>query len=611
MSTTTVNIPTAAAAPPAPVQLLQWQNVETATLANYAPAPPPTTPMPQYAVQTVMAWAQSQGFAGAIPTWEIGTDSNNNPVWGVIAFANNPQLTMVTIPLSAMESFETSDTAMWGQAVMRWSQANGYQMAIPTYLTDGNSVTALAFGSQYPGITFYDSPNTEHFAALSQSRLLCNLADPAVWANAAMRVAMNKGFAAGWPTWEWTTSRGIMGLSQYDLGALPDPTDENVKHVLDVLQKSWTAVQFATADALSDFSGVYETFNSAPVADPGLVILTDVLFGAVEIGLNAIPVVGGALGALVSTAVTVAQDAAATAGGSGPTTLEDYQGMLQAASDATVKYISNVHDTLLTARQNGILEQVWTSNYQSLTGGQVMQLGMLATATKLVYEGDTYWTDMQDAMTTSLNENLQVAITNQLYFIMRRTYQNRKTGTNYFYGSQAEVTSPTGKMAEYITDDGDDGDNWSVWFTDFAEEPGHLKGEYCTATMYWLQSNAGTGLPEYAPMVLAQALFSSDGLGNTSGYTGAFAKSTVYQYWLLNVTEYGTEDQYTQSWNYTTDNYIVTAQITTEAGVLEYAGWTDAYGNLNLNQNNSIVVAANQTCGFVQNVIVNFLGPLN
>jgi hypothetical protein len=594
-----------APAPPMPVQLLQWQDVPTTTLQPYAPDP--SLPMARYAVMTVMSWAQSQGYAGAIPTWEVG-----NGTWGVILLSNHADLSLVTIPISDLQSFDPTDVAGWGQAVMRWAKAQGYQMAIPTFQSDGTNVTALAFGAGYPAITFYDADNALLFQSLAQPRKLCNLQDPAVWANAVMRVARLKGFGAGWPTWEWTTSRGIMGLSAYDYGPLPAATDANADRVLKALNKTLNTIQVSTADALADFSGIYDTFNEAPIVDPGLQILTDCIFGAVQIAANLIPDVGGAVGALISTAMTAAQDAANAKGGSGPTTLETYQSMLSAASDATATYVSTLHDTLMNSKTNGTLQQVWEQVYTSPISGQTTQLGMLANASDDVVNGDEYWTQMGDQITSQLNLNLQVAITGQLYTIQRRTYQNAPATKQWWRGSIAEVTSPTGKCAEYIASADDE---LSVWFTDFVQEPGHLRGEYVTATEFWLQ--AASDIPEYPPSDLCYALFSSDGFGNTQGYTGAFSKSTVYNSWLMTTYEIGsgwTENGggYAQQWSYSSGGNIVTATIFDYGdGWQVDAGWTDAYGNLHLNTSNPNVQQANQQCGFLQQVIVNYLMPLN
>jgi hypothetical protein len=595
-------------APPAPVAMLSWQDVNTSELEPFAPDP--SIPMGAYAVTTVMLWAQAQGQAGAIPTWEVGSGT-----WGVILIAPHAALSLIQIPISQMEPFQTNDPAGWGQAVMRWSQANGYQMAIPTYQSDGPTVTALAFGAGYPGITFYDAPNATLFQSLQQARRLGNLADPAVWANAVMRTARAQGFFAGWPTWECTTSRGIMGMQQYDYGALPDPTDANVDRVLKVLNKTISTLQISTADALAMFAGIYATFNEAPIVDPGLQILTDCLFGALEAAANLIPDVGGAVGALISAGMTAAQDAAIGAGGSGPITLETYQAMLKAASDATVSYVATAHDTLLNAIGTPSLPQVWAAPYANPVTHQSMQLGMLATSPDDVVNGDSYWTSMSDQITSALNLNLQVSITGQLYTAIRRTYQNAPATKQWWYGTIASVTAPNGDCAVYI---GSAEDELSVWFTDFVQEPGHARGSYVTSTEFWLQASEHSLLPEYPPADLCYALFNGDGFGNTSGYSGAFAKSTVYDNWLMPTQEIGSGwtqngGGYGQLWSYGsgTDN-VVTCTIADYGDDWQVvAGYTDAYGNLTLNTDNSQVQQADAACGFQQLVITNDLAPLN
>lgn len=604
-STQSISIPaisTATAADP-PVQLVQWQNVPTSALQPFAPDP--SVPMGAYAVTTVMLWAQAQGWAGAIPTWEVGADE-----WGVITFANHPALSLVSVPLSELASYDLNDPAGTAQSFMRWANTQQSLLAIPTFQSDGTNATALFFAPSYPGLAFYDAPNAQLVASLQQARALCNLQDPAVWANAAMRTAMQQGFAAGWPTWEWTTSRGLIGIAALDFGPLPEPTDENVKHVLKVLNKSITTLKFSLADALGDFSGIYDTFNAAPITDPGLQILTDCIFGALEIAVNAIPVVGGALGALISAAVTVAQDAANQAGGTGPTTLEQYQSMLSAATDATVLYVSGVHDALLDAKGKSTLPQVWAQPYQNPLGGPPTVLGVLANSPNDVVNGDTYWNQMGDQITAALNQNLQASITAQLYTITRRTFQNAPLGKQWWYGTVASVTAADGPMAEYIASADDE---LSVWFTDYVLEPGHALGSYVTSTEFWLQAPSESILPEYPPAELCYALFSSDGFGNTQRYTGAFAKSTVYDNWLMSTQETGSNgmEVYLQKWSYGVNGNLVSADISVQSGGTPVnAGYTDAYGNLYLNGSNSTVRYADETFGFQQNVIVNYLAPL-
>jgi len=597
-----MTVPPGSPAPESPsvLSVASWQDVATSALLPYVPANGDSLPMPQYAMQTVMAWAQAQGLAGAIPTWEIGSG-----VWGVILLANHPHLTQITIPLSEMETFDPSDTAMWGQAVMRWAQlpANGYQMAIPTYQSDGETVTALAFGADYPPIVFYDAPNTELFNALQWPRALANLNDPAVWAQSIMRVARNNGYIAGWPTWEWTTFRGMMCMPAYDLGALPEPTKDNVDKVVHALDRTLTMVTNSTNTALSNFSGIYQNFTQSPVADPGLEILTDCVFGAIQIALNAIPVVGGSLAAFVSTAITVAQQAAQNEPGSSAPTLETYQQMLTAAANATTNYISECQQKLVDAAHHPEkLKHVWASRFTNPMNNQPMKMGYLSLIHTDVLRGDEYWTDAQQAATAQLETNLQAAILAQLYFIARRTYPNRTPRENYFYGTLAEVTGPGGKMAQYVVEDDE---NYSVWYTDFNQVD-----DYVEATEYWLQSNANSTLPEYAPPSLCQALFSDDGFGDAAGWTGSFSKATVYGTWLMEIAEWGDGGGYFQYWQYGVDGNIVSATIV-EDGVGAVAAWTDAYGNFYSDESNSIVSQANQACGFAQPVIVNYLAPLS
>jgi hypothetical protein len=586
-------------APSYPVPLLTWQNVSTGDLQPYAPSP--TLPMAQYAVTCVMQWAQAQGYPGAIPTWEVG-----DGVWGVIVFQPNAALTQVSIPIAQLGGFDAGNTMLWGQLVQAWASSQGYQLGIPTFQTDGVNVTALAFGASYPGIAFYDAPNSQLYQSLQLPGMLCNLQDPAVWAQSVMRVGMGLGYGAAWPTWQWTQSRGLMGISALDYGPLPDATDTNVANVLKVLSNTVTMLQNSTADALAEYSGVYEAFTAAPVTDTGLKILTDILFGALQIGLNMIPGVGGIISGIVSTAVTVAQDAASAKGGtSGTYTLLQYQEMLLAASDATQDYISNVHDTLMDAQGNGTLAQVWAQPYNDALSGRTTQLGMLALSSNDVVNGLEFWTTLGQQVTAGLVTNLMGSITAQLYGIQYRTYANAPSTKQFFYGSIAEVTAPDGKMAQYITSESD-GSDLSVWFTDFVQEPGHARGEYVTATEWWLQAPGGSTLPEYPPSSLTYNLFSSDGFGNTANWNGPFSKQTVYTSWFLPQLQNGLG--FTQNWTYFSSNgNLVTATVQQLEGGSAVAGYTDAYGNLYTDTSNPIV----QASGFKQPVIGNYLSPLN
>jgi hypothetical protein len=588
-------------APPAyPVPLLTWQDVPTSTLQGYAPDP--SLPMGQYAVACVMQWAQAQGYPGAIPTWEVGPG-----VWGVIVFQPNAALTQVSIPISELGGFDAGNTILWSQLVMAWATGYGYQLGIPTFQTDGVNVTALLFGADYPGISFYDAPNAQLYQALRQPGKLCNLQDPAVWANAAMRVGMNLGYGAAWPTWQWTTNRGLMCISALDYGPLPDASDANVANVLKVLSNTVTMLQNSTADALAEFSGVYDAFEAAPVTDTGLKILTDILFGALQIGLGMIPGVGGVISGIVSTAVTVAQDAASAKGGtSGNYTLLQYQEMLLAASDATVNYVSTAHDTLMDSQGNGTLAQVWAQPYNDPLSGRASQLGMLALASNDVVNGLEFWTTLGEQVTQGLVTNLMGSITAQLYGIQYRTYANAPVGKQFFYGSIADVTAPDGKMAQYITSESD-GSDLPVLFTDFVQEPGHARGEYVTATEWWLQAPGQSTLPEYPPPSLTYNLFSSDGFGNTVNWNGPFSKATVYSTWFLPLLQIGSEG-FLQNWAYFAGNgYLVSATVQQIGGASAVAGYTDAWGNLYSDASNPVVLQS----GFTQPVIVNYLAPLN
>ncbi|WP_394848590.1 hypothetical protein LZC95_14165 [Pendulispora brunnea] len=586
---------------PTGVPLLQWQDVPTSTLQAFAPGDT-AIPISQYVMLTVMRWARGQGYPGAIPTWELGDGA-----WGVIVFENNVDLTAVTIPISALPSFNSADIAGWAQLVMTWAQEQGYQAGIPTFEFDSTQmiVTALVFGKAYPGISFYDAPNAELFASLGQPRMLCDLTDPAVWANAAMRVAMNQGYGAGWPTWQWTTSRGLIGFSVRGYSTLPQANAASVDKVLRILKETGTTIDNATSTALSIFGGVWSTFSQQPISDPGLEILTDCLFGAFVAAVNMIPVVGGAIASLIGTAVTVAQQAAASSGNGNTPTLLQYESMILAASQATKLYVSQVHDNLLNARKNhDTLEQVWAAPYASPVTGQTMQLGMLALAPNDVANGMTYWTQLETQIIATLTLNLEVAMTSQLYVIERRTYQNAPALKQWWFGSIAEVTAPNGKIAQYIASGSDE---LSVWFTDFASYPGHARGEYVTATEYWLQAVGNSIIPGYPPAALCYALFSSDGFGNTTGYTGTVPKSSLYS-WLMSTNEIGAGNE-TQAWTYFGSNgNIVEAVVSDNGGAINIvAGSTDAYGRVTLNTSNPYVQEFDVDSGFEQLVIVNGL----
>jgi hypothetical protein len=604
--TNAVPIPAIAGTPDtavAPVQLLTWQNVPASELVQHAPDR--SLPMGRYAVATVMAWAQAQGHPGAIPTWEIGRD-NAGDVWGVFLIHEHPAIRTVSIPTAELPGWDPSNPALWGQAVMRWGTARGYPLTIATFLEDAGGVTALAFESGYPGLSYYEAPNMQLFQSQGQARKVIDLMDPAVWANSVMRVAGQRGFAAGWPTWECTTSRGMWGMAASAYPVLPDATQQNVANVLTILTRTVDTVNGATTESLADFSGIYGTFAAAPVTDPGLRILIDCLFGAVDAALNLIPDVGGALASLLSTAMQVAQDAAKSQGGNGPITLETYQKMLSAASDATATYIAQLHDTLMNASASGTLQQVWAQTYLNPLGGPPAQLGMLAYASNDMVNGDVFWNTMREQIAASMNLNLQVSITSQLYTVVRRTYQNAPTNHQWWYGSVADVTAPNGPMANYIASEDDER---SVWFTDCVQE-----SDYVTATMFWLQ--AGNTFPsEYPPTSLCYALFSGDGFGDTGtwGYTGTFSKSKVYN-WLMATVELGNGDSTGQQrWTYDTGGNIVTANILSESGVVTSvnSAWTDANGIVHLNTADPTVQWANQEFGFEQQVIINYLSPLN
>jgi hypothetical protein len=583
-----------------PVLLSQWQDVPFATLLPFAPAD--SVPMAQYAVTTVMLWGQAQGFAGAIPTWEIG-----DGCWGVICLMPNPDITLVEIPITSFTAFDASDTAGWAQSVMRWATGLGYQMAIPTFQATASSVTALLFSAAYPGLFPYNAPNSQLFQVLGQSGKLCNLQDPAVWANSVMRTATSIGYVGGWPTWEWTTYRGLIGISGYYYGPLPEASDTNVSNVLAVLNQTVAMLEISTVASLADFSGIYTTFTAAPISDPGLEILVDCIFGAIQIGLNLIPGVGGAIASLVAAAVTVAQDAANVSGGGGGTyTLEEYQKMLSAASDATINYVAGVHDTLMDSQTNGTLQQVWAENYANPISGCSTQLGMLALAPDDVVNGLSYWTTLGQEITAQLNQNLMVSITAQLYTVQYRTYANAPAGKQWWYGTYVEVTAADGDVAQYIASSDDD---LSVWFNNAVAEPGHARGPYVTFTEWWLQASAGSVVSEYPPSILTYGLFSSDGFNNTTNWVGPFSKQNLYTQWLMTQSQNGVG--YTQTWSYTTSGYLVYATISDANGESAMSGFTDEYGNLTVNSSNQIVEAANSQDGLSQPVIINYLVPLD
>ncbi|MES2942307.1 MAG: hypothetical protein V4772_05500 [Pseudomonadota bacterium] len=587
-----------------PLPLLQWCGPSTTELQPFAPTTP-GLPMAQYAVTCVMLWAQSQGLPGAIPAWEVGPE-----VWGVITFEPHDALTLTSIPISELDGFDPSNTVSWGALVQTWATSKGNQLAIPTFQTDGTNVTALVFGAAYPSLSFYDAPNLQLYQSLTLPGMLCNLQDPAVWAQSTMRVAASLGYGAGWPTWQWTTSRGLIGLPAFDYGPVPDASADKVANVLKVLASTVTMLQIATADSLADFSGIYDTFAAAPIVDEGLQILTDCIFGALQIGLNMIPDVGGVVASLVSTAMTVAQDAANQSGGGGGSyTLMEYQGMLTAASNATINYVSAMHDTLMDSVSNGTLQQVWTSAYADPLSGRSVQLGMLALASNDVVNGLNYWTTLGQQITSDLNTNLMASITVQLYTLQYRTYPNAPDTKQFWYHTIAEITAPGGDLSQYIASS--NGENLSVWFTDFAVEPGHARGQYATATEWWLQAVADSALPEYPPSGLCYSLFSNDGFGVTTNWAGPFTKQGVYTQWFLTQVQIGLNGACLQTWDYPATGNLVTATISSAEfnGTLS-AGYTDKFGNLYLNSSNAQVQAIDAECGFQQPVITNLLSPL-
>lgn len=576
------------------VPLVDWQDVSTSALAPYAPDP--SLPMARYAVMTVMSWAQAQGYAGAIPTWEVGDGT-----WGVILIHPHPALSQVAIPLSSMEPFDTSDPDGWGQAVMRWATAQdpAYPMAIPTFQTDGTSVTALAFGAAYPGLSFYDAPNTQLFQSLAQARKLVNLQDPAVWANAVMRVGMANGYAAAWPTWECTTNRGMMGMSAMDWGPLPEPTDENVDRVKAILTRTAGVIDSATTRSLADFSGIYLAFNEQPIASPAVTALVDTLLGLVQIGLNLIPGVGGALGSLVGSGQQVVQDATSGQGSSGPTSLATYQDVLSTASDAIASYVAGLQSAL-NAAQGAALRQLWGQTYQSPLGGPPVPLGMLANTPEDTVTDDSTWEAARQQLTRQFNMSLKQSITTQLYTVVRRTYYNSSRRQQKWSGTIAEITAPGGSLGKYIADSEE---NLSMWFTDLAQDGGSV-----TTTDFWLQATGSDS--EYPPADLVYALFSDDGFGTTTGYIGEFSKETVYSQWPAPTLEIGDGGDYGQQWAYNTSaGNIVEVWVTADPDTL--VGWTDGHGNVGSDTSHQSVESTIAICEFQQGVIVNYLAPLN
>jgi len=578
--------------------LVQWQDVSTEDLAPYAPSDT-TLPMGQYAVSTVMSWALSQGFAGAIPTWEVGDGT-----WGVICFLQNPGLQVMQIPLDDLSGYDLNDPRSCGQGVMIWAQdeANGAnQLAIPMYESDDTTFNALVFTPSYPTLTFYDAPNLQLYYAMQQPAALINLQDPAVWANSAMRVANNLGFAAGWPTWEYTTNRGLMGIPAYDLGALPDASKDNVHAVVKVLHRTYLALQNVENISSSLTTGVFVDFTAAPIADPAMKILTDCLFGAVEIAFNAIPGVGGVLAAVVSAGVQIAIDATGSSGGT--FSLEKYQSMLVAASNATIDYVTQMHDSLQEAKGDH-LQQLWAAPYNDPLSGRSVALGMLACMPADIVNGDAYWAQLSQQMETSYLDGLKSQITSQLYQIESRTYHNAPVDKQWWHGTIATVTAPGGDCSQYVADRDDD---LSVWFNGAVQ-----KSDYVELNEWWMQAIASSD-PEYPPTMLVYNLFSDDGFGVTTGWAGPFTKAQFYTQFFVPQTQIGNDGtSYNQSWSYDASspvaNTLVAAAIYGQGDAI--AGYTDNYGDLVLNTSNSVVQEANNACGFSQPVIANQLAPL-
>ncbi|MGQ7814110.1 hypothetical protein ACUTAH_00255 [Metapseudomonas furukawaii] len=580
---------------PLATPLTQWQDVSVSELAPYAP-PDSTLPMGQYAVSTVMNWATQQGFSGAIPTWEIGSGT-----WGVICFFPHPGLQVVEIPISDLAGYDLSNPQSCGQGVMRWAQAeeNGSnQLAIPMYVSDDETFSALVFTPSYPTLTFYDAPNTQLYFSLQQPAKLINLQDPAVWANAAMRVANNLGFAAGWPTWEYTTNRGLIGIPAYDLGPVPDASPANVATAIKVLHRTSLALQNCESVSSSLTSGVFVDFTAAPIADPTLQILTDCLFGAVQVCLNAIPGVGGALAAIVSSGVQVAIDATNSSGGT--FSLEEYQGMLVDASNATINYVAQLHDSLQQATGDD-LQKLWLSPYNDPLTGRSIALGLLACTPPEVVDGDAFWAQLSQQMEASYLENLKIQITAQLYEIQSRTYQNRAPDKQWWYGTIASVTGPGGDCSQYVISSDSD---LSVWFNGARQV-----SDYVELNEWWMQAIASS-FPEYPPATLVYDLFSNDGFGVTTNWTGPFTKEQFYTQFFVQQTQMGLDGTYNQVWVYDQSDMIVEAQVSGEEIESVVAGSTDNYGNLSLNSSNATVIFVNEKCGFSQPVIINYLAPL-
>lgn len=579
---------------PSATPLVQWQDVSTSALAQYAPSDS-TLPMGQYAVATVMNWAPGQGFVGAIPTWEVGDGT-----WGVIGFLPHPGLQVVQIPLADLAGFDLSDPRSCGQGVMRWAQAaeNGAnQLAIPMYINDGETFNALVFTPSYPTLTFYDAPNTQLYFALEQPAKLINLLDPAVWANAAMRVANNLGFAAGWPTWEYTTNRGLIGIPAYDLGPVPDASAENVTTVVKLLHRTFLSLQTCESVSSSLSTGVFVDFTAPAIADPTLQILTDCLFGAVQVCLNAIPGVGGPLAALVSSGVQVALDATKSSGGT--FSLEQYQTLLVDASNATINYVTGLHDKLQQATGDD-LQTLWQSTYDDPLSGRSVTLGLLANTPAEVVNGDSYWAQLSQQLEASYLDNLKVQITAQLYGIESRTYQNRPVDKQWWYGTVASVTAPGGDCSQYIASSASD---LSVWYNDAQQVD-----DYVTLNEWWMQSLASSD-PEYPPPSLVYNLFSNDGFGVTNGWLGTFTKEQLYTQFFLQQTQIGVIG--TQTWVYNQSDAIVSASMIDLNAGYALAGSTDTYGQLQVYSSNTIVSEMNSACGFSQPVITNELAPIS
>lgn len=578
--------------PPQATQLVQWQDVSTSALAPYAPSNA-SAPMGQYAVYTVMRWAQAQGFAGAIPTWEVG-----NGTWGVMCFVAHPGLSVIQIPIADLPGYDPNNPQASGQAIMRWAtgQAGGaYQLAIPTYVSDGVNASALAFTSSYPTLAFYDAPNAQLFFSLQQTAKLINLMDPAVWANATMRVAQNLGYAAGWPTWEWTTNRGLIGIPEYDLGPLPDASTDNVNTVVAVLHRTYEALQDCEGVASGLTTGVFVDFTAAPIEDPTMQILVDCLFGAVQACLNAIPGVGGVLASLVSTAVQVAVDATKSSGGT--FSLEQYQNMLVDATNATIDYVTKMHDELQQASGDA-LQTLWQSPYADPISGRSVQLGMLAYTPQTIVKGDEYWALLSQQMVASYTQNLMIQISSQLYGIQSRTYPNRAPGKQWWDGTIASVTGPGGDCSQYVADRDDD---LSVWYNGAQQVD-----DYVTLNEWWMQSSDD----DFPPTTLVYNFFSDDGFGvTTGGWAGPFTKAQYYTQFFVQQTQLGLDGTYQQVWNYNPSNAIVTATIYGDDFGPILAGSSDNYGNVTVNTS-SEVSNINGLCGYSQSVITNYLQPL-